>query len=140
MRRGEIKIEGLGKRYWFRSSAPKGEEEEEEDLDEGVDDEDEDDDRRGFYFGPRTGLWALRDLFCHLEPGERVAIIGVNGSGKTTLIRILSRTLPPSEGTIEGAGTVIPLPGIGQSHQRPTERMRQSQDDRASPRFASIAT
>jgi ABC-type polysaccharide/polyol phosphate transport system ATPase subunit len=112
LRRGEIKIEGLGKRYWFRSSAPKKEEEEEEDLDEGVDEEDEDDDRRRFYFGPRTELWALRDLFCHVEPGERIAVMGVNGSGKTTLIRILSRTLPPSEGTIEGAGTVIPFQAL----------------------------
>ena len=107
LRRGEIKIEGLGKRYWFRSDAPK--EEVEEQDDEADDDEEEEDDRRGFYFGPRTEVWAVRDLFCHLEPGERVAIIGVNGSGKSTLLRILSRTLPPTEGTVEGAGSVIPF-------------------------------
>jgi ABC-type polysaccharide/polyol phosphate transport system ATPase subunit len=38
-----------------------------------------------------------------------VAVIGGNGSGKSTLIRVLSRTLPPSEGTIEGAGSVVPF-------------------------------
>jgi teichoic acid transport system ATP-binding protein len=107
LRRGEIKIEGLGKRYWFRYAAPK---EEEDEPDE--DDEDEDDDRSSFYFGPRTEMWALRDLFCHFKPGERIAIIGVNGCGKTTLIRILSRTLPPTEGTVEGAGSIIPFAAL----------------------------
>ena len=111
MRRGEIKIEGLGKRYWFRSDAPSGADDEEQDPEETDDDEGDEGEggRRGFYFGPRTEVWALRDLFCHIEPGERIAVIGVNGCGKTTLIRILSRTLPPSEGTVEGAGSVIPF-------------------------------
>ena len=111
MRRGEIKIEGLGKRYWFRSEAPREEDDEEQDPDE-ADDEEEQDNRSGFYFGPRTEVWALRDLFCHIEPGERIAIIGVNGCGKTTLIRILSRTLPPTEGTVEGVGSVIPFSAL----------------------------
>ena len=110
MRRGEIKIEGLGKRYWFRSDAPEEDEQQEEE-------EDLDDDERAsrgfnFFFGRRAEIWALRDLFCHIEPGDRVAVIGVNGSGKSTLIRILSRTLPPSEGTIEGAGNVVPFAAL----------------------------
>jgi len=110
LRRGEIKIEGLGKRYWFRSDAPKEEDEDEQDTDDADDDEEEEDGgRSGFYFGPRTEVWALRDLFCHIEPGERIAVIGVNGCGKSTLLSILSRTLPPSEGTVEGAGSVIPF-------------------------------
>ena len=113
MRRGEIKIEGLGKRYWFRSDAPKEEDEDEQDTDDADDDEEEEDGgRSGFYFGPRTEVWALRDLFCHIEPGERIAVIGVNGCGKSTLLRILSRTLPPSEGTVEGVGSVIPFQAL----------------------------
>ena len=63
-------------------------------------------------FGRRTDIWALRDVFCHVAPGQRVAIIGGNGAGKTTLIRILARTLPPSEGTVEGAGTVVPFAAL----------------------------
>ena len=43
---------------------------------------------------------------------ERVAVIGGNGSGKSTLIRVLSRTLPASEGTIEGAGSVVPFAAL----------------------------
>jgi ABC-type polysaccharide/polyol phosphate transport system ATPase subunit len=111
LRRGEIRIEGLGKRYWFRSDAPKVDDEEEPESDYPNGDEEEDD-HRGFYFGPRAEIWALRDLFCHVDPGDRIAIIGVNGCGKSTLIRILSRTLPPTEGSVDGAGTVIPFAAL----------------------------
>ncbi len=114
MRRGELRIEGLGKRYWFRSTAPTEEEEEQDN------EEDDDDDgggggpQSGFasLFGRRAEIWALRDLFCHIEPGQRVAVIGANGAGKSTLIRILSRTLPPSEGTVEGAGMLVPFAAL----------------------------
>ena len=111
LRRGEIKIEGLGKRYWFRSDARR---EGDDEQDDEADDEEEEEggDRGRFYFGPRIEMWALRDLFCHIEPGERIAVIGVNGCGKTTLVRILSRTLPPTEGTVEGVGTVIPFEAL----------------------------
>ena len=113
MRRGEIKIEGLGKRYWFASDAPDEEEEKEEDEEARFDDEAEGRSRGlGFFFGRRAEIWALRDLFCRVQPGERVAVIGGNGSGKSTLIRVLSRTLPPSEGTIEGAGSVVPFAAL----------------------------
>jgi ABC-type polysaccharide/polyol phosphate transport system ATPase subunit len=117
LRHGEIKIEGLGKRYQFRSKAPEQavvEEQTEDDSDDIGDDDDSDDEDSGLglFLGRRTEIWALRDLFCHIEPGERIAVIGVNGSGKTTLIRILSRTLPPSEGTVEGAGSVLPFAAL----------------------------
>ena len=112
MRRGEIKIEGLGKRYWFSSDAP-DEDETEEDEESRLDDEEEGRSRGfGFFFGRRAEIWALRDLFCRIQPGERVAIIGSNGSGKSTLMRVLSRTLPPSEGTIEGSGSVVPFAAL----------------------------
>ena len=117
MRRGEIKIEGLGKRYWFRSDARReGDDEQDDEADD--EEEEEEGDRGRFYFGPRIEMWALRDLFCHIEPGERIAVIGVNGCGKTTLVRILSRTLPPTEGTVEGVGTVIPFRGFIGADQR----------------------
>jgi len=114
LRRGEIRIEGLSKRYWFRSTAPveANKDEANRDLDEG-DDDGEAESNFKLLFGRRTEIWALRDVFCHIGPGERVAVIGSNGAGKTTLIRILARTLPPSEGTIEGAGTVVPFAALG---------------------------
>ena len=35
-----------------------------------------------------------------LEPGERVALVGLNGAGKTTLVKLLSRLYDPTEGRI----------------------------------------
>ena len=35
----------------------------------------------------------MRDVFCHVEPGERVAVIGTNGAGKTTLAGVLEREM-----------------------------------------------
>ena len=72
MRRGEIKIEGLGKRYWFASDAPDEEEEKEEEEEERFDDEAEGGRSRGlgFFFGRRAEIWALRDLFCRVQPAS----------------------------------------------------------------------
>jgi ABC-type polysaccharide/polyol phosphate transport system ATPase subunit len=109
LRPGEIKIEGLGKRYWI-GSGPAGRDDVE--AFDGGEDEPEleiEDGGTFSFFGRRTELWALRQINCQISPGERVAIIGANGSGKSTLIRILSRTLPPSEGRVEGAGVVVPF-------------------------------
>jgi ABC-2 type transport system ATP-binding protein len=103
---GEVTIQGLGKRYWFRSA---GGPEEDEDIDSG------DDEATGgvfSIFGPRTEVWALRNLSCHIDAGERLAIVGTNGAGKSTLINILARMLPPSEGTVTGAGRVVPFTAL----------------------------
>ena len=103
---GEIKIEGLGKRYWFRSL---GESLEDREIEEEIDADPDADDEEGpiSFWRPMSEVWALRDVSLHIKPGDRVGIIGPNGSGKSTLIRLLSRSLPPSEGIIEGAGIVI---------------------------------
>ena len=36
----------------------------------------------------------------HLEPGERVALLGRNGVGKTTLMRVMSGEIKPDEGRV----------------------------------------
>jgi ABC-type polysaccharide/polyol phosphate transport system ATPase subunit len=112
LRPGEIRIEGLGKRYWVGPGST--EREQDEALDGAVADPDadaEDGDAVSF-FRRRTELWALREIDCHIAPGERVAVVGANGSGKSTLIRILSRLLPPSEGVVEGGGIVVPFAAL----------------------------
>ena len=44
--------------------------------------------------------WALRDLNLTIEPGERLAVVGLNGAGKTTMIKLLLRLYDPTEGSI----------------------------------------
>ena len=44
--------------------------------------------------------YVLRNLSFSIQPGQKVAIVGVNGSGKTTLIKLLCRIYDPTEGKI----------------------------------------
>jgi ATP-binding cassette subfamily B protein len=62
--------------------------------------------RQGFQFRnvsfiyPGTDRVILNRLNFHLDPGERVALIGENGQGKTTLVKLITRLYDPSEGEI----------------------------------------
>ncbi len=51
--------------------------------------------------------WALQDINLTLEPGEKLALVGLNGAGKTTLIKLLTRMYEPTAGEILLAG--VPL-------------------------------
>jgi ATP-binding cassette subfamily B protein/ATP-binding cassette subfamily C protein len=43
---------------------------------------------------------ALKNIYLHLKPGDKLAIVGENGSGKTTLIKLLTRLYTPDSGRI----------------------------------------
>lgn len=52
----------------------------------------------------------LDDVTVHVEPGDRIAVIGRNGAGKTTLLEILRGALEPDSGEIvraQGVSTAI---------------------------------
>jgi len=51
--------------------------------------------------------WVLRDVSFHVEPGERVALVGATGSGKTTLIKLLTRLYDVRSGSIRIDGVDI---------------------------------
>src|SRR5687767_9370806 len=42
--------------------------------------------------------WAVRGLDLHIEPGERVLLLGASGAGKSTLLAALAGLLDPSGG------------------------------------------
>ncbi|WP_392536003.1 ABC transporter ATP-binding protein [Nostoc sp. C117] len=49
---------------------------------------------------PGSSKPALRNISLHLQPREKLAIVGENGSGKTTLIKLLTRLYTPDSGRI----------------------------------------
>ena len=51
-----------------------------------------------FEFGART---ILQDATWHIQPGERIGLIGYNGTGKSTLLKLLVGEYQPSKGTVE---------------------------------------
>ena len=51
-------------------------------------------------FGYEPDAPILRDLNLHVEPGERIAIVGPSGAGKTTLVSLILRLYDPQQGRI----------------------------------------
>ena len=63
-----------------------------------------------FEFGART---LFEDATWHIQPNERIGLIGYNGTGKSTLLKLLVGEYLPSKGTVERSrGT-----SIGYLHQ-----------------------
>jgi len=63
-----------------------------------------------FEFGART---LIKETTWHIQPNERIGLIGYNGTGKSTLLKLLVGDYQPSEGTVERSrGT-----SIGYLHQ-----------------------
>ena len=61
----------------------------------------------------RDHLWALRDVNFEIKEGEAWGFIGRNGAGKSTMLKILSRIVKPTTGTIKGKGKVSSLLEVG---------------------------
>ncbi len=58
-----------------------------------------------FEFGARV---IVRDATWHIQPAQRIGLIGYNGTGKSTLLKVLAGEYQPSEGTVErGRNTTI---------------------------------
>src|SRR5689334_18149774 len=63
-----------------------------------------------FEFGARI---IVEDATWHIQPGERIGLIGYNGTGKSTLLKLLVGEYLPSAGTVERSRSTT----IGYLHQ-----------------------
>ena len=58
-------------------------------------------------------LWALKDISFAVEAGETLGIVGPNASGKSTCLKLLTRIIEPTTGSIEVTGRVSALLELG---------------------------
>ncbi|HEV8506209.1 MAG TPA: ABC-F family ATP-binding cassette domain-containing protein [Chitinophagaceae bacterium] len=63
-----------------------------------------------FEFGART---LVEDATWHIQPNERIGLIGYNGTGKSTILKVLAGDYQPSKGTVERSRET----SIGYLHQ-----------------------
>ena len=63
-----------------------------------------------FEFGARV---IVKDATWHIQPNERIGLIGYNGTGKSTLLKLFAGQYLPSEGTVERSRSTT----IGYLHQ-----------------------
>ena len=61
----------------------------------------------------REEFWALRDVNFSIEQGDRVGIVGHNGAGKSTMLKVLSKIIEPTTGTVRIRGRVASLLEVG---------------------------
>jgi ABC-type polysaccharide/polyol phosphate transport system ATPase subunit len=52
---------------------------------------------------------ALSDVSLDIRNGDRIGLVGHNGAGKTTLLRVMAGVYPPTSGSVEIAGRVVPV-------------------------------
>ena len=63
-----------------------------------------------FEFGARA---LIQDATWHIQPGERIGLIGYNGTGKSTILKLFVGEFLPSSGTVEKSRNT----SIGYLHQ-----------------------
>jgi ATP-binding cassette subfamily F protein 3 len=63
-----------------------------------------------FEFGART---LIRDATWHIQPGERIGLVGYNGTGKSTILKLFVGEYSPSSGVVERSRNT----SIGYLHQ-----------------------
>jgi lipopolysaccharide transport system ATP-binding protein len=58
-------------------------------------------------------FWALQDVNFQVRRGEAIGVVGANGAGKSTILKLLSKILRPTRGSIMAPGRLSALIEIG---------------------------
>lgn len=70
-----------------------------------------------------SAIKVLNDVSIDIHKGRTLAVVGESGSGKSTTARVITGLLPPSKGSVEVGGEVMPA----KSKDRTTEQLRRVQ-------------
>lgn len=89
-------------------------------------------------------LHAVDNVSFRIEAGETVGLVGESGCGKSTLVRLLTRTLPLSDGQIRFLGSDLGLidPSRMPEHKtrREVQMVFQDAHDSLNPRYTAFDT
>ena len=58
-------------------------------------------------------FWALNDINLEIKKGEVFGLVGNNGAGKSTMLKVISRVLRPTKGSVRAYGKIAPLLELG---------------------------
>lgn len=93
---------------------------------------------------PERMLHAVDGLSLTIQPGESVGLVGESGCGKSTLIRLISRLLEPTAGSIVFNGADIGQVSVGNfahsSQRAKLQMVFQDPSDSLNPRFTAFDT
>lgn len=62
---------------------------------------------------PGNEFWALRDVSFAVEQGQSLGLVGHNGAGKSTALKLITRILEPSSGSVRTRGRIAALLELG---------------------------
>ncbi|MEM9816172.1 MAG: ABC transporter ATP-binding protein [Cyanobacteria bacterium P01_D01_bin.6] len=97
-----------------------------------------------FSVGKNANLHAVDHVSFDIRPGESVGLVGESGCGKSTLIRLITRLLDVTSGTIKFDDTIVSTVAVRQfpksPHRKGIQLIFQDATDSLNPRFTAYDT